>query len=134
VSSRWDGADAPDQWRRDAVALLASEHPEQRDPDPTDRVTVTPAGTLVRAALRPGEHTVLGFSCGYLCAVDEPPGYGFRLVGLLVNGEARVIELPGYTDEDAVVVARTWANYPEAIAEAAGRTQTQPNVDGCRRA
>ncbi len=120
MTRRWDGPEGSDRWHRDATALLASEHLERRDPDPSDELVVTSSGTLVLAALRPGERKVLGFSSGVLCAVDDPPGYGFRLVGLLVNGEARVIELPGYTDGDAVVVARAWANYPEVIDEAAG--------------
>ncbi len=70
--------------------------------------------------MRRGERKVLGFSCGELCEVDDPPRYGFRLVGLLQNGVARVIELPGYTEDEALIVARTWANYPEVIDEAAG--------------
>ena len=92
-------------------------------------MTVTPLGTLTRAALRPGERKVVGFSCGVLCAVDNPPGYGFRLVGLLENGVARVIELPGFTKDEALIVARTWADYPEVIDEAAGLTRSWVPTD-----
>lgn len=132
MTRRWAGPEGSERWHHDAAALLASEHLERRDPDPSDSVTVTPGGTLVRAALQPGERMVAGFSCGFLCSVDEPPGYGFRLVGLLAHGVARVLELPGYTQEEAFVVARTWANYPEVIDEAAGpiRPDGAPSAPG----
>jgi hypothetical protein len=40
-----------------------------------------------------------------------------------VDGAARVIELPGYAPDEALVVARTWANYPEVISEAASHAK-----------
>ena len=63
----------------------------------------------------PGERKVMGSSCQVLYAVDDPPGYGFRIVGLLEDGVARIWELPGYNDGDAVVISRTWSEYPEIL-------------------
>ena len=76
---------------------------------------MTPLGMLAVPAARAGERKIMGFSDLVLFEVDDPPGYGYRLVGVLMDGVARVWDLPGYTRDEAYTISRTWSEYPETL-------------------
>lgn len=85
-------------WPRRVAAFKASRHTEPRD-----------AGRLVDAErgwaeplVRPGEQIALGiYGSHWLIEVMDPPGWGFRLVNLVVDGQSLTWDLPGYSRREA---------------------------------
>ena len=47
----------------------------------------------------------MSYGSHWLYEVTDPPKYGYRVVSLVVNGMARVWELPGYNRADAELMA-----------------------------
>jgi hypothetical protein len=89
-------ADEIARWKEQVAEFKASRHHEPRDPDerpyPDSRLPLA----------RPSERLVLGiYGSHNLFEVIDPPGWGYRLVNLVVDGQALTWELPGYSQREA---------------------------------
>ena len=90
-------ADEIARWNEQVSAFKASRHSEPREPDGEPRGDT---GWSIPRAL-PSERLVLNiYGSHYLFEVTEP-GWGYRLVNLVVDGKALVWDMPGYALADA---------------------------------
>jgi hypothetical protein len=86
------------RWNEQVAAFKASRHSEPREPDGEPYADTGWA----KPRARPSERLVLGiYGSHFLFEVIDPPGWGFRLVNLVVDGCALTWEMPGYGKREA---------------------------------
>ncbi len=92
----------PDEWKRKVASFQSSRRVEPRL-----------AGQVINAEMgwaepcaREGERIVLViYASHWLLEVTDPPGWGFRLVGLVSDGKSLTWDLPGYPQREAEKLA-----------------------------
>jgi hypothetical protein len=90
------------EWHRKVAAFKASRHTEAREA----RRLVNAEDGWSEPLPRPGERVALGiYGSHWLMEVLDPPGWGFRLVSLVVNGQSLTWDLPGYDRREAEKIA-----------------------------